>query len=188
MASKDNLFKLPQWCDTLLQGLSFWIGYKRQYFYSYHLSEGAIMFEALNLIQSHIEKPQKLSCEVTYKKLGMDIDNNSRADIAISTNETLDYIIEIKKAESTKSCIEEDIIRLAEFKRQKPSVVCFLLIVSQGKIPKYFVSDKGIAVDKKIKINNINVKTRRVCKAVNSFNNDKAIKSAHYACLIEVEP
>ena len=61
---------------------------------------------------------------------------------------------------------------------------CFLLLVSQGMLPKQFVNAKtGKAVTKEIVAENYVAKVRRVCKATSSFEKKK---NAHYSCLIEV--
>jgi hypothetical protein len=183
-----RLRKLPLWSDPVLQGLSYWIGYKKQYFDTHPLSEGAIVSETLALIQSNLDKQFQLTCEIPYKKLGMTIDNDSRADIVIMEDSRPKYVIEVKKAEAGKSVIDNDLKRLSELKLQLPEVVCYLLLVSQNSKPKRFVNDQGRANEKKTTIEKVKFKTRRVCKAVNSFNNERAKTSAHYACLIEIEP
>lgn len=57
---------LPKWIDPLLQGLTYWIGYKKQLYPHHPLSEGAIVGESQNLIYSRLEKAQKLHCEYPY--------------------------------------------------------------------------------------------------------------------------
>jgi hypothetical protein len=72
---KENLMgvKLPKrqkWLEHALQGLAFWIGHRHSFFNSYHLTEGALVAEACNLIQANLPKHQlTLLPECMYKNL-----------------------------------------------------------------------------------------------------------------------
>ncbi len=180
-------YPLPAWANPLLQGLTFWIGYKKQQYRHYPLSEGALIGEAVNLIYSNIALPEKLKCEVMYKDLQPSVSSlkNRRADIIISDAENTKYVIEVKREQSSKTKIKEDLIKLAEAKKSMPNTRCFLLLVSQRKRPEKYVKEDGDGVDGKIVEENYSLRVRRVCKAASTFKNSN---SANYACLIEVEP
>lgn len=49
---RQNLYQgpSPEWTDSLLQRLAYWIGYKKQYYRFYPLSEDAIVGETLSLL------------------------------------------------------------------------------------------------------------------------------------------
>ena len=180
------LNKLPDWCEPTLQGIAYWLGYKKQFYRDYPLSEGAIVGEALQLIKSNLAINQKLTCEDSYKKLGLNINNQKRADIVLWEDDSVKCVVEVKRADASSKLIDIDICKLNKLKRTKIDVRCFLLIVSQNKKPIRFVNKSGIAVKGTLIIDGIEVKTRRVCKVTSTFNQKKSIESAHYACLIEV--
>jgi hypothetical protein len=146
----------PDWTDNVLQGLAYWIGYKKQYYRFYPLSEGAIVGEALSLIASHIDSDtMRLNAEVMYKNI-CEWEGNGRADIVISKRpkkddkeknikrkkEEFNYrkyartIIEVKRHGADPKLIENDLERLAKCLHQNPKVRCFLLLVSQDGIPQ----------------------------------------------------
>ncbi len=194
----------PDWTDCVLQGLAYWIGYKKQYYRHYPLSEGAIVGEVLSLLASNLDRDILLESEVMFKNFCTDWKGNGRADIVISKKNNqidiqnnLNIIIEVKREEAPKHQINKDLERLAKFKEQceNSDKRCFLILVSQGKRPSDFVTENGNAKHAEIKIPNSKfciAKTRRVCKAISKFDKlngnttIKAAKDAHYACLIEV--
>lgn len=51
---KETLEPLPSWIITSLQGLAFWIGYKRALYRDYPLSEGALVTELRSLIHANL--------------------------------------------------------------------------------------------------------------------------------------
>lgn len=195
---RENLCdeKRPDWTDSVLQGLAYWIGYKKQYYSFYPLSEGAIVGEALGLLASHTDSnTMRLNAEVMYKKI-CDWDNNGRADIVISerpnkdereTNSTgkkkpFNYkkyartIIEVKRHGSDPKLIENDLERLADCLQRNPKVRCFLVLVSQDGIPQQpnkYVTSNGHASGSDYSIKdraNYFTRVRRVCKAVAKFD------------------
>lgn len=205
--------KLLFWTDNVLQGLAYWLGYKKQYYRFYPLSEGAIVEETLSLLAANLDLDNKrLNAEVMYKRLYTKEDQ-TRADIVISakpkekkvSKKEFDYsvyaenVIEVKlyKGKASLQDIEQDFSRLADclaHGKQK-SLRCFLILVSQQGIPKPYVTDNGQASKKAFPVNGSSgfiAKTRRVCKAVGRFDKldgkDKAANVAFYACLLEVLP
>lgn len=200
----------PDWTDNVLQGLAYWIGYKKQYYRFYPLSEGAIVGEALSLLASNVDmKSMRLDAEIMYKEI-CDWNNNGRADIVISHKildkdapkekkngfnykKQVESIIEVKRYGANSQLIESDFERMADClkKSEIHDLRCFMLLVSQDGIPKKYVTENGKANRKKYIITNRDnyfVQTRRVCKAVAQFDHKdkKASDSAYYACLIEV--
>jgi hypothetical protein len=206
-AKQQNKNSLPRWIERTLQGLTFWIGHRHALYDDYPLPEGAVVAEACNLIQANLEPNKKLLCECTYGKLvspGMSrkgFNKNARADLVIidkgvrkkihkSSNlaELAQIVIEVKRGSSSIKKAADDLRRLSVLKSMNPKVRAMLFVVSESKLPKEFVSEKGyarrkIVINKEDKINALHCSVRRVCKASSSF---KGQVSAHYACAIEV--
>lgn len=197
----------PSWTDTVLHGLSYWIGHRRAYFSDYPLLEGAITAEMCNLMNSKIDHSDDgyLYCEVMYKHItGFEEPDQRRADMLIAKTEkflpkvekkdlenTLDTVIEVKRGTATKAEITKDLQRLAYVKEIKPNVRAFLIIVSEGKLPDQYdwfaESEHDVTASKKaIKIENKDAecRVRRVCKVTSSL---KSRTSFHSAILVEVE-
>ncbi len=186
----------PDWTDSVLQGLAYWIGYKKQYYRFYPLSEGAIVGETLSLLASQIENnTMRLNAEVMYKNI-CKWEGNGRADIVISArpnrndrknnidgkNKDFNYkkyartIIEVKRHGSDPKLIEKDLERLAKCLHENPKVRCFLLLVSQDGIPQKpnkYVTSNGHASGSDYSIKdrpNYYTRVRRVCKAISKFD------------------
>ena len=93
-------------------------------------------------------------------------------------------IMEVKRQQSSLKSIKSDLERLYKVKQAKPEIRCFLLLVSQKKRPKHFVTTNGLAKRGFLSDMGIPCKVIRVCKAAASFRKEK---SAHYVCLVEVQ-
>ena len=180
--------ELPIWVNPLLQGLAYWIGYKKQLYPHYHLSEGAIVGESTNIIYSNLEKSQKLHCEYTYSKI-LNYDSEYIADLVITENNKPSIVIEIKRLEAGITRITRDFEKLTAIVCSDPNLRCFVLLVCQQKIPKHFVTDKGDSKTGNLKFRamtgNVDVRVRRTCKSISSFK-ENGIAKANYVCLIEV--
>ena len=173
----------PFWTENLLQGSAFWMGYKTQLYRHYPLTEGAIVGEAVSLISGTLKEGHKLECEVMYKNLNVSTNSQKRADLVIKNNDSIEAVIEVKRAKSSNKKVEEDFKRLAKFHESNPSSRCFLLLVSQKFKPTNYINEKGEAVLTVVNGDNYIAKVRRACKAATSF---KSKENAHYSCLIEV--
>ncbi len=193
--------KIPYWCEDTLQGLSYWIGYKRSFFRHQPYSEGALVAEACNLIQSKLSKSEHLFCEVGYRYLlppsseAIKGKNYTRADLVITTSDVSSInknirsktkaIIEVKRAKAGAGLINKDLKRLHDCLSQNDDIRAFLIIVSEKHLPNRFVTEAGVAVNGKKKIPGSEGfhRVRRVCKAAGSFTRRKSV---HYSCLIEL--
>lgn len=198
---------LPSWISDVMQGLCYWIGYRRTYYRHHKLVEGAITAELSNLINSKINHDQYIHCEALYKNLGLRFPSgmarNFRLDLLITkSNEKNiklfdgDVAIEVKRGVAPKKEILEDLRWLLMLKRANRNLRTYLLIVSEGEPPKQFEwfskkSDGKIelkASRKVFKFDGIKpstkgkCKVRRVCKAIASTKP----KQSHTAVLIEV--
>jgi len=177
--------KLPNWVDSTLEGLAYWLGYNHELFHQYPLSEGAITAEVLRLISRKLEGPERVDCEVMIKNIignGLGF-NQERVDIVIKNEGIIIAAIEVKRYQATRAMIDSDLHRLSEIKRNTPDISCFLLLASEKKRPKEFVNESGESIKKLEMDYPFKVAVRRVCKAGSSFRNYDA---ANYACLIEV--
>jgi len=171
------------------------MGHRRSIYRYYELGESAIVAEISNLIHAHLPDKYRLKCEVQFSKFikggeqSSILTERARVDLVIASvkNKKLkaEYIIEVKRAKASKRSITNDLQRLVAVKSNKPHVRCFLVVVSETYRPSQFVSPKGTAIHKTIKVIDTDgyYKVRLVCKAASSF---KRVESANYACLIEV--
>ncbi len=201
---------LPGWCNRTLQGLVYWIGHRCALYNGHHLTEGALVAEACNLIYANLHDNQDLRCEVQYSqllphKLPDCLRHNSVADLVIVEAATgtktkepgglfakVSAVIEVKRANAGKKLIEDDIERLTALKGASkhfnPDLRTFLLLVSEAKLPRRFVRGDGTAVRGNLKVANPRIpgsyfRVKRVCKAAHSFRRKEL---AHFACIIEV--
>ena len=176
---------LPLWANPLLQGLSFWIGYKKQLYPHYPLSEGAIVGESQNLLYSRLEKGQKLFCEYPYSKIIDLPETDNRADLVILENDLPSVVIEVKRYEAGIKLIYSDFEKLSLIKEDNNKIRCFVLLISQQKIPTHFVRKDGIANRGIYIYNSIEFSVIRNCKASSSLK-EGAAQNANYATLIEI--
>lgn len=182
-----------KWIDPLLQGLTFWVGYKHQLYPHHHINEGAIQSEAALLIQANRYDGDKLYCEKSYSEIVSSNHNSGkndvRADIYIEKKDGSKIIIEIKRYPN-KAGISKDFKKMLDLRNSvnKVDIKCYLLLVGEGKLPLNFV-DKNKGTAKRGKIiheDEFILKVRRVCKSTSSFKENKFMKKANYACLIEL--
>lgn len=82
MPINDVTKKIPSWAEPALQGLAFWLGYRKQLFRHHDLPEGALVAELYTLLYAHIGQDEILECEYPYSGLIADPDL-SRVDIAL---------------------------------------------------------------------------------------------------------
>lgn len=176
---------LSKWVNPLLQGLAYWVGYRKQIYPYYKLSEGAIIAESQLLISARLETGENLECEVFHNKI-YNTPKFVRADLVIYDSKKIKYVIEVKRYEAGIKRILEDFKKLAILKNEaKDEFQCFVLLVSQQKLPKEFVNKNGLAKRGKLKFESLDVNVIRNCKSTASFNS-KAIQRSNYCALIEV--
>ena len=192
METNDKVREIT-WIKSALQGLAFWVGYKKELYPHYHLTEGAIVGELTSLIHSKLDKDEKLMCERMYSTILDKLDESSndmrRLDLAIvyKNEDSLKYAIEVKRGDSSNKLIDEDFNRLYEIKQSNPEVGCYLILVCESKKHKRFINENGTAITHlhtKEPENSYKLNVRRVCKATSTFK--IRTTTAHYVCLIEV--
>lgn len=164
----ENHGRLPRWLASAAQGITYWIGHRRSMYYQHDLTEGAIVGELCNLIQANLKDTEELHCEKPFTKLVKDLRlgqnwGAERVDlVVVGAGGRSDYVaaIEVKRANSSRSLIVQDLRKLAFLKKLRPTMRTFLVLVSQGKRPKLFVNDKGRATQ--VILKDIRARTRRV--------------------------
>ncbi len=192
-----------KWLEVALQGLAFWIGHRHSLFRGYPLSEGALVAEACNLIQSNLPHELVLMPECMYRnlvtpgKLVNGVGNQARADLVLcdqaasligrdgNVSAHTKFVIEVKRGQASAQSINEDLVRLHSYLEVATvGTRCFLFVVSEGSAPRRFVKDgKSILGVHAIPGRQGTFHVRRSVKAAASFSGKE---SAHYVCLLEV--
>ena len=189
-----------------LQGLVFWIGYRRALFVKHPLAEAALVAEACCLIQANLPESQQLLPERMYSDLVLRPEmikswGQKRADLVVCEKQpegkqasgplagSVCHVIEVKRGSTRKKAIDEDILRLSLFlKNARPGARAFLFQLCEGSLPKRFVNHKTgkartgnlpITVNEEV----IKCGIRRVLKAASSFEGKE---TANYAVVVEV--
>ena len=195
--------RLP-FLEDALQGLAFWVGYRRAYYRDYPLPEAALVAETCNLIQSKLDKNQQiLRPEVLYRRMvdikqSVHLSTLCRADLAVldahgpdpyksDVRDAVQFVFEVKRGNAPKAQIDQDLKRLVSFKQQcRPEARAFLIVASEASLPKRFVDpEKGRS---KLHAHPVPETTgvyhvRRTVKAASSFDNKM---TAHFVCICEV--
>ena len=189
VSKKKN--KIPRWLNMALRGVVCWIGWSRSFYQKRNFVEGAIVAEICKIIDAKLRDNQKLISEMLYK----DIDSNfpigksTRADLAIlksvDNDQKVTHVIEVKRNSSSE--IMKDIVRLGELKILQPQLKTYLIVISENKRPKKFVTEYGTEVNKEFEIKKnqkkYSYKVRKVVKMSHYFS---IKEKAHYACVLEV--
>ncbi|WP_116898820.1 MULTISPECIES: hypothetical protein [unclassified Wenzhouxiangella] len=194
--------RLP-FLEDALQGLAFWVGYRRAYFRNYPLAEASLVAESCNLIQSKITSDQKLYPELLYRRLADTAGRNElgdlwRADLAILDAacpdpykehvwDAVQFVFEVKRATAPPAEIDQDLRRLLHFKEMcRHGARAFLIVASEAKLPGRFVDpEKG---QSRLHAHEIPetagvYHVRRTVKAASSFEKKE---SAHFVCICEI--
>ena len=187
---------LPKWCAPTLQGLAYWLAYKKQFYSGYRLSEGAIVGELAQGISSNINKHNEvLECERMYKELSSSIIGQTRLDLAIGNISegirgktlkvnTLKYALEVKRYENGWNLILDDLKKLKELHRQNKVIRCFLIVASQDCRPDKLVSEKNHPIEKYLRTDlDFETKVRTVKKA---FSSKRKSDNGNFVILIEI--
>lgn len=206
--SENRHSKHIGWLEKALQGLAFWIGYNRAFYFGYHLHEGALVASARSLIQANMPSDLVLYSEWHYKllvpgknedRLNDTKDNNTRADFVICSkprfkidredniSNFVQFVFEVKRGTVDDSHFDKDILRLKRYLSASDNDSrAFLLVISEEHRPSKFVNErdgKAIMGKQYIEETGIYYKIHRVLKAAHSFEKKN---KAHYVCLVEV--
>jgi hypothetical protein len=199
---KQKRKRVPEWITTSIQGLTFWVGYKRSLYRDYPLPEGALVTELRSLLYANLPDDLFLKCEVRYSKLVkrspalVRTFGQTRADMVIANKiESTEqegkfklhprFVLEFKRANAATHLIDKDLHRLAAIKVARPDVRTFLLVLSEGDRYDRFVdaNGKSRSEDQRISGSAATFSVRRTVKAAPTFGNRE---SAHYGSIIEV--
>jgi len=199
---KPALERIPHWLTTSLQGLVFWIGYKRSLYKDYPLSEGALVTELRSLIHANLPDELFLKCEVGYSKLckGLarpaPIAGRTRADFVVASKVESDnspkgwkyipqYVCELKRSEAPARLIDQDIKQLAAFQSVRPGARSFLIVLSETTRHDRFVTEKGTTRVATHAVPGFagTYSVRRTLKAASAYTNRDI---ANYGTIVEV--
>ena len=199
---KTKLEPIPAWVTTALQGLTFWIGYKRALYRDYPLSEGALVTELRALMHANLPDELFLKCEVGYSHLVKTtprpaaISGRTRADLVVATKiespkntgkivYSPQFVFEFKRAGAPVREIDKDLKRLAAFQECRPTARAFLVVLSEAGRNDRFVTEQGKTRVGKHKVDGANAMyhIRRTVKAASAYTNRD---SGNYATVVEV--
>jgi hypothetical protein len=203
--------RLPNYVESAVQGLAFWIGHRRCIYPDYDLGEAALVAELANLMQLRLPNDQRLMCEVHHHRflptsyLAESLSRSTRADLVVgayvdgrhkeSSKVKPQAVIEVKRwSAEVNLLINRDLVRLCEIKLASPSVRCWLILICQGRLPARFINSNGTARRARLrdglKKSQCFYKVRRVCMATaSSLKRDKDLwkkKNSCHCCVIEV--
>jgi len=184
MTSSRTKDSKPSWIESALQGLAYWMGYRKELYRHHPLPEGALVAELSSIMYGRLSENERLECEYAYAN-AIQSDDSTRVDIAILGDGFPHTFIEVKRGTAGKRLIEQDLLKLAKVKVKHPSIRCYLLIGSQGHLPANYVDPKtGKAYRGRfLTLEDVTYRVVRVCKASGSFERKK---TAMYSCLLEV--
>ncbi len=141
----------PYW-GPVLQGVSHWIAYKKQYFDGHLLLEGAIIAEVTQLLSSKLDNSLRLNCEIMYKDIFEQLSSQKRCDLVIYQKGE-DYscvkeVVEVKRFEISKKNenlkeIQKDMEKLSQLLHMSPQVSLYIAVFGQHKLPSEYFGPKG---------------------------------------------
>lgn len=199
---RTKLEPIPGWVITALQGLTFWIGYKRSLYRDYPLSEGALVTELRSLLHANLPDELFLKCEVGYSHLvkvsprPTPIAGRTRADLVVVTKLesptkpgkvvfSPQYVFEFKRAGAPAREIDNDLKRLAAFHASRPAARAFLVVLSETGRNDRFVTEAGKTRIGRHPVPGMKAMyyIRRTVKAASAYTKRDA---GNYATIVEV--
>ena len=170
----------------MLQGLAYWLAYKRE-IQEYHVIESDAVAEAYHILSTKLKNGFKVRREVPFREICSSIsDSQQRADIAImDTNKNYICAIEFKLSGSANGGYIKDIQKLSIIKSRLSRIDCYSIILYRDSCDltdsQDLITKKGYA---KRKIDPVFVNSslsqkivvRRICKAISSVNAKKMKK------------
>ena len=167
--------------EHMLQGLAYWLAYKRETV-KYLITEHEAVGEAIQILQSQLVSGYKIKREFSYNKVCGKYSVHQHADVAILNSQgECDCLIEFKIAGSTNGGYRSDIKKMINVKNECPDIDCYVVILycqscSVG-VPQKLVDSKGKAIKNPAPIYSTKIRVRRVCNAVCSKNAKKMKKT-----------
>jgi hypothetical protein len=183
----------PVYYASVLQALTHWISYKREYFRNHLLPEGALVAELTQLLSAKVPSEYRVYCETLYNEIDESILENIRADITVYevVGDFLELrdVIEVKRYESKVDFdkVLKDSKKLSILKAGNPDVRLLQIVAGQKKAPREFLTEAHNAQKKIIFSDNNDffVKARLSKKA---YGTKKSSDSGAFAVLLEVQP
>ena len=163
----------------MLQGLAYWLTYKRE-IYKCQIIEADVVMEAVQILQAHLPHNYKLIREYPYLGISQGI-GRKFADLAIvNSNGECECLIEFKLADATNGGYKDDIKKLSQVKAIHNNIDCYSIIVFRKSCnvdePTNLVSPNGKARKSLLSEGSQNYKVKRVCNSVSSINAKKMKK------------
>ena len=167
--------------EHMLQGLAYWLAYKRETV-KYLITEHEAVGEAIQILESQLAPSYKIVKEFQYSKVCNKYSVHQRADVAVLNSQGgCECLIEFKIAGSTNGGYKADIKKMINVKKECPDIDCYIIILYSQScnigVPKELVDDNGKAIKKPIPMNSTKIRVRRVCNAVCSKNAKKMKKT-----------
>lgn len=170
--------------DKTLQGLAYWIAYKKE-LSNIDLIEADIVSEAAHFLSARLSN-YFVKKEVDYSTLNSSLPKQY-ADLGIYSRENgkCNCIIEFKLGNSTNGGYKHDVQKINNLKKLETDITCLVIIAYKDsctiKVPKSLVTPDGKAKRGMVKnVKGVNVKVRRVCNALAS---KKVTKMKKVVCL-----
>lgn len=164
---KNGYTIVPEYVTKAMQGLVYWIKYKKCFYNYYSMSEHTIVAEFASLLQSGAGENEMVLCERQYcnffndKNIPNDV-NKERMDLTIVELENrkeeaceiladenkqkngfligkTKIVIEVKLQSSSKKLVKEDFEWLKKVKAANENIAAFLLLVSENGMPAEYV-------------------------------------------------
>lgn len=184
---------VPKYYAPVLQAITHWVAYKREYFHNHLLPEGAIVAELTQLLSAKIDFKHRIDCEVMYKDIDNSIAKSIRADITISKTvdgkEPQKDVVEVKRYENKDDFnkILDDSEKLAILSKS-PNIRLFQIVVGQRKQPTELITSNNNAKKGNLYKRGKDIDVRaRICKKAYSCTK-KDTASGVYALLLEINP
>lgn len=125
--------------EKMLQGLSFWMGYKMECYSGHLIMECVAVNVAVEILNAHIDHNRyRIECEYLYKSIpGVVHPGKKRADIAIidKTTNTCICVMEFKMTTNTNGGVVKDVNKIATI----PSSMSRLVILLSQKNEKAII-------------------------------------------------
>ena len=157
--------------EHMLQGLVYWLTYKRET-YKCQVIEADVVMEAVQILQAYLPHCFKLVREYPYRNISQGL-GRKYADLAIlNNNGDCECLMEFKLADSTNGSYTKDITKMSGVKAFQGNIDCYSIIVFRKSTPlnepKNLVLHDGKARRVVFYEGSQKYKVKRVCNAVSS--------------------
>lgn len=164
---KINTEEFDSLISRVLQGLAFWVGYKKQLFSSYHFSEGALTAELYTLFNSVKKDHFYIKPEFPFSKMP----NSSNFTTGLGRNKSVDillvekdstvkrnkeeekksvlensnlYLFEVKKSDGNIGKIKEDFEKIHQYLLKNKKAKGYLILINQRPLKNFLGKQMNI--------------------------------------------